>query len=144
MLNFAKKAAESLAKRAVKLPVVSDQLIATPARERAAAEAGLVPKRCGLCRHFSRELWEQLVQREPAFASATRHLRPAQMGKTRAVQSVNPGSEAARALRPTLTEEWADYGVCALHSPQGAPAIWGFAEQPTMPQSDSNPCEAWT
>ncbi len=144
MFNFAKKAAGVAAKRALKLPIVSDQVIASPIRERAAAEAGLVPKRCGLCRHFSRELWEQLVQREPAFVAAMKHLRPAQMGRTRSAPAVHPGSEAARALRPTLTEEWADYGICALYDPDGAPAIWGFAEQPPMPQADSKPCEAWT
>lgn len=143
MLKFAKKTAESLRKRVISLPVVSDKLIETHASERLAAEAGLVPKRCGLCRHFSREEWEQGTQREAAFSEAMRYLRPGQMGRTRTSPMVNPGSDAARALRPTLTEEWRDYGVCMLHNPNGAPAVWGFAEQPEMPQADSPPCGEW-
>lgn len=111
--------------------------------ERKAAELELVPRRCGLCKHFSREGFEQQLKTEPAFAEVTRRLKPYQLGsKTREERDAPPpppGSERARELRPALTEDWTDYGQCTKHGP----VIWGFAEQPAMPNPDSPKCGAW-
>jgi len=133
-----------VARKAVSLPVVSDRVIGSPALERQAAVGDLVPKRCGLCKSFSRDRWEQLVQREPTFQQAMSLLSPSMMGRVKTVAYTSPGSAAARELRPMLTERWEDYGVCLLHESRGGPAIWAFAEQPPMPQDDSEPCVRWT
>jgi len=128
---------------ALHLPVIGEAILASPAAERAAAVQGLVPKRCGLCRNFSRGRFEEEVQRNPAFADAMKHLRPAQMGRARHEPYTNPGSERARELRPTLTERWEDFGACLAFQDTGLRVIWGFSEQPAMPEPEDAPCERW-
>lgn len=133
----------ALSKSVRNLPVVTDQLIATPARERAAAKAGLVPRRCGLCRHFSREAFEQILQVNPTFTEAMKFARPALMSGRKGSPPKHV-SEMALELRPGLTEEWKDYGVCTRHpEPDGThTAIWGFWEQPPMVPEPSSSAES--
>lgn len=127
----------------VRLALTSpDRLTSSLVLERGAAERDMCPRRCGLCRHFSREAFEQELVLQPAFREATLRLKPYQMGAKRDEREGPPplpGSERARDLRPNLTHDWRDYGACTLYGP----AIWGFAEQPPMPEKDSPPCGAW-
>lgn len=119
-----------------------DKLVQAPVVERKAAELGFCPKRCGLCKSFSREAFEQVLLVEPSFARATQHLKPWQMGQTREVKEGPPplpGSERARELRPNLTQDWQDYGGCTRYGL----AVWGFDEAPAVPNADSPPCGAW-
>ena len=133
------------AESVVRLPVVGQKVIEDPRLERLAAEQGLVPKRCGLCKHFSKGLWNEAMRINPSFAKATMHLEPTQMG---IAGHDNPatahGSSAARELRPSLARKWEDYGGCLKHIGGGASGIWAFEEQPPMPRPTDKPCEDWT
>lgn len=132
--------AQRTARSVFHLPVLASRVTADPRYERTAAQAGLVPQRCGLCRHFSRQAFEEELQANAEFREAIGVLSPSRIGKTRADTSGVPVSDAARALRPTLTHRWEDYGGCTKYSL----GVWAFAEQPPMPGLDSPPCEAWT
>lgn len=137
---------DKVKKRAAKalLPVLNDeQLIETLPREKLAAEHGLVPKRCGLCRFYSRSLAEEELQKNPAMLDAMKLLKPSQMGRARTEPYKHPGSERARELRPALMERWEDFGACVRHNEDGLRIIWGFAEQPAMPEPEDPPCEEW-
>lgn len=139
MLDRVRQAAAGAARTLVRLPVITDVVLETPRRERLAAEQGLVPRRCGLCRAFSRQRFVELQKLNPPFAEAQKYLEPAQMGSTREASYMPPGSVAARELRPELAERWEDYGACLKHNL----VIWGFSEAPSMPEPTSAPCEAW-
>ena len=117
-----------------------EALVRSPNIERKAAEGGLVPRRCGLCKHFSRVEFEGLLKTNPAFAEMTQLLKPHQTGKPRTAEELARfrGSDAARKLRPALVNDWPDYGVCQ----KNAVAIWGFDEQPKL-DADSPPCGDW-
>ena len=137
----ARDAAESV----VRLPIVGRKVLEDPRLERLAAEQGLVPRRCGLCRHFNRAMWVEALRVNPAFAQATGHLEPTQMGVAGSVDSSSAhGSPAARELRPDLIRRWADYGGCSKHAAQGASGIWAFEEAPPMPGPTDPPCKEWT
>lgn len=133
--QYVQNTANTATKRVVHLPLVSDSIVESFTVERALAERGVVPKRCGLCSHFSRAEFEETLRLNPPFAEACRQLTPTQMGGPRRGDGVSP---AARALRPKLQERWDDYGACTLHRIH----LWGFAEQP-QPSDDAPPCDAW-
>lgn len=156
IFDRAKEHAKSAVRSVVRLPVIDEAVLDDGTRERQAAKAGLVPKRCGLCRHFSREAFLQVAQLNPPFAEAMKYARPGQMAgrKGAAPRFV---SEEQLELRPRLTEEWSDYGVCTHFIDPDDPAgrggahvaIWGYWEQPEMPYVTESgkridkPCEEW-
>lgn len=125
---------QATARRVVALPVVSDRVLEDPKLERNLALAGVVPKRCGLCRSFTAQDMPDTLRMNPAFAQAITLLSPSVMGqlKPKGVLPTQPrpGSEAARALRPNLADRWEDYGGCARF---GGLGVWAFAEEPPIP-----------
>jgi len=116
-------------------------LVESPERERAAAIAGLVPKRCGLCKHFNLEAAQREMQANAHWTQAADFLGPEGMG-VKSTEQIEPrGSEAARALRPFLHEKFEDYGLCTRWK---TIAFWAFEEQPPAPGPDDAPCQEWT
>ena len=143
------------AKRVVTLPVVSDRVLEDPKLERNLALAGVVPKRCGLCKSFVAQDMADTLRMNPAFAQAMTLLAPSIMGQLKAKPG-DPapprtpiGSEAARELRPNLSNRWDDYGGCANFQGLG---VWAFAEEPKipgemrdggLPKDAATPCKEW-
>ena len=116
------------------------KLTSSKAAERAAAISGLVPKRCGLCRHFNLEAGQRAMSENAHFVQAQEVLGPEHMG-LKSTEEVPPrGSIAARALRPDLAEKFADYGLCLRW---GQTILWGFEEDPPMPGPADAPCPSW-
>ena len=141
---------KNLLDRAKRLPVVGQLsqlaadagvrgLVDSPAAERAAAISGLVPKRCGLCRHFNHEAGQAAAMRSEDFMKAMGILGPDQMSRPSNEPAPNRASAAARALRPHLNERFEDYGGCMKYST----ILWAFEEQPNMPESTGEPCSSW-
>lgn len=140
LLDGLRKRVKDLAKRAVTLPVLNAKLLEDPLVERQFADLGVVPQRCGLCKHYQPQDMADTLRLQRAFAQAADLLTPSVMGHVKGATKSIVGSEAARALRPHLSNEWKDYGGCGLNPGQG---VWAFAEQPQV--GDANePCARWT
>lgn len=136
---------QGVAKRVVTLPVISDKVLQDPKLERALAVAGTVPKRCGLCRAFAPQDMRETAQMNPAFAQAMTLLSPSIMGALKGAKKPIVGSEAARALRPNLSNRWEDYGGCTKYTGLG---VWAYAEAPAIPtdmsgEPEEQPCRGW-
>lgn len=102
-----------------------EEITKDPAAERRWAQRGFVPQRCGLCANFSHDIGQRMLGRNANFTTATSVLRPHEMSEGPDATPRAIG-DAARELRPTLTEEWRDYGYCAKWDR----VLWGFEEQP--------------
>ena len=135
---------QATAKRVVTLPVISDRVLEDAKLERSLAQAGVVPKRCGLCRSFSAQDMKDTQTMNPAFAVAMGLVPPGVMGALKGAKKPVVGSEAARALRPDLSNRWEDYGGCTKYPGLG---VWGFDEAPKIPAEFASgtvaPCKWW-
>lgn len=142
--------------------VLATQIANNPQLERTLAKQGVVPQRCGLCKHFDRETYRRVAATNPAFVEAMRYLDPVKMAgiNTGPIPEApempldelpeppsalpNPApsraSAAALRLRPRLVETHEDYGACLYWKA----ALWGFEEQPAMPAPTDKPCEKWS
>jgi len=141
---------KDLAKRIRKLPVIGeltqladqaavDAVLSSPTKERVAALAGVVPKRCGLCRSFNLERAQEQFAADANWMTAAGFLGPMKMGRKSTEELPERASEAARALRPNLSEKFEDYGLCLKYGR----ILWGFEEAPAMPESSDPPCADW-